>query len=733
MSLCRSGKGELSVLAGDSTGNLRAFCSLTGLTRTAELALHSAGIVKVCISADGRTAATAGSDGAIFVLHLTGIGESQALGPPRPSQGKSMEVVMINRGEMQQQQDEIQELTTQTAALKAQLEEDAARLQSECRARVDEARRKDQERVQSLRLKYESLQQASTAKERENLRQMKAMESRHVQVADDKEKVYDAKMRKEADNYVAEEAKLRDLETHMEQARERGKREVAQQRLKESQELERQVAEKDREIQKVKDLISYTKQRFDAMLDQEGMEQGIEISDLKRKNQEELEQQHLVEYKLKKEQDTLLRGLDMMEKDRERIANEQREASIVVNRLKDEAEIMKREVSVLKEERKEREATLRDKEVEIGSHKLKVQTLKKFKHVLDYRLREVTESLQPKEEMIAKLHLQLGMLEQEFERQLEQQKQMEANLVAKTEQVADLTKQAEKEKEVLKQRERTILSYTADLHALATTETDTRNWHIGLKKIWRDHVDPESFKKEDEFSVPMQELGNQVKIMERKASLLESRGKISEDTCKADIIHKTEENFLLIHELDEIRVETKALTKQMKELELRVRQAEQRNSEQQAKAALPDAPHTAYTRPSSRQESQNLPQAVQDFFDEAPRARASMPKGQMVKASKQSVFHKSAAEIQQVKSLMRAAESKQTRIQMQRIEQKLLQDQLDSLTKKKGKLPPPAPTIPAPLESVDSTSTAPVAGGGLSAVRGRLGAQTPTSDYSPVH
>ena len=41
-------------------------------------------------------------------------------------------------------------------------------------------------------------------------------------------------------------------------------------------------------------------------LDQEGMEQALEISEIKKKNQEELEQQHLVEYKLKKDQDMLV-------------------------------------------------------------------------------------------------------------------------------------------------------------------------------------------------------------------------------------------------------------------------------------------------------------------------------------------------------------------------------------------------------------------------------------------
>ncbi|CAE7559580.1 CFAP57 [Symbiodinium natans] len=498
---------EVSILAGDRSGNLRAFCGLTGSFRSATLGLHSDAITAVCISADGHTVATAGRDGAMFVLAADGISDTTR--PDAKSREGSMEVVMINRGDIQLRQDEIQDLTTQISTLKAQIEEDAARLQSECRARVEEARRQDQEKIHSLRNSYETLQQASTVKERDSLRKMKAMQALHVQAADDQEKAYDKRMRADAESYDALEAARAEDAERFEQARQKAQRSLEVQEQKQEKEVHRRLNEKDAEIHKLKDLIAFTQKRFDAMLDQEGMEQSLEISEIKKKNQEELEQQHLVEYKLKKDQDMLMRGLEMMEKDRDRIAMEQREASVSISNLRTEAETMKREVTLLKAERKEREVTLRDKEMEIGAHKLKVQTLKKFKHVLDYRLREVTESLKPKEDMIAQLHLQLSALEEEFERQLEIQKQMESALEAKSAQVAQLTAEAEKQKEILKQRERTIFRYSADLLELAADQ-DIRNWHIGLKKLWRDHVNPETFKKDEEHSLPMQELGRQI-------------------------------------------------------------------------------------------------------------------------------------------------------------------------------------------------------------------------------
>merc|ERR1719421_1076200 len=86
--------------------------------------------------------------------------------------------------------------------------------------------------------------------------------------------------------------------------------------------IQRVIEEKDREIEKHKEIISFTTQRFDTMMEQEGEEHDHELNVLKANAKDDLEQQRAIEYMLKKEQDTLLRGLDMMEKDTERVAKE---------------------------------------------------------------------------------------------------------------------------------------------------------------------------------------------------------------------------------------------------------------------------------------------------------------------------------------------------------------------------------------------------------------------------
>ncbi|CAK9040854.1 unnamed protein product [Durusdinium trenchii] len=695
---------EVSILAGDLAGNLLAFCGVTGVLRTTTLGLHDGGITALRISSDGHTVATAGKDGSVFVLNADGFTDSQL----SESRRQPMEVVMINRGDIQLRQDEISDLTAQIAKLKTQLEENAARLQGELRARVEEARRKAQATIQSLRKLYEEKQQASTVKERENLRKMKITEALHVASADDEEKAYDKRMRADADSYVALQAELREMEAKFEQNRQQARWDMEQQEMKQEKVVQQRLSEKDAKIQTLKDLIAFTEKRFDAMFDQEGMEQSLEISEIKKKNQEELEQQHLVEYKLKKDQDMLVRALDMMEKDRDRIAMEQREAGVSISNLRSEAELMKREVHSLKVERKERESTLRDKEMEIGTHKVKVQTLKKFKQVLDFRLREVTDSLKPKEDMIAQLHLQLSALEEEFEKQLEIQAQMETVLETKSQQVSDLSAEVEKQKELIRQRERTIFRFSADLHELATGGEDTRNWHIGMKRIWRTHVNPEIFNQDEEQSRPIQELGRQIQVMERKAGMLNLRVRSGETTSKADRIHKAQENSLLICELEELRIEKKALMAQAKDLELRIR-LHQQSEEVQAKPieALPSR---------SGSEAKSSKQALCDLFEEAPECQRTPMKGTLKKGhlvrplgNTEKSGHKSQEELRSKKRFLKQVEKTKMQLTEQRIRQQLVPTELQRMQQRKS-------GEPSVVLSESGSSSAP-AGPALAVVR----------------
>jgi hypothetical protein len=67
--------------------------------------------------------------------------------------------------------------------LRAQLQGEAAKLEVECKARVNEARKKDRAEIAELDRRCHALEQASLAKERESKRIRASMETAHTQAA----------------------------------------------------------------------------------------------------------------------------------------------------------------------------------------------------------------------------------------------------------------------------------------------------------------------------------------------------------------------------------------------------------------------------------------------------------------------------------------------------------------------------------------------------------------------
>jgi hypothetical protein len=644
---------------------------------------------------------TAGEDGVIFVITISGSQTETDGGRRSDSRAVGNEIAMINRGEIQVRLEEFQILEAENSTLQARLEEEKSKLEGECRARVSAARQKDQEEIVDLRRTYETLQATATANERNNLKILKTMEATHMQAADVLGNTYDKKISAEADRFVAVEGVLKTLTKRIDVMREDSQAQLEQVRLGLQEDLRRQVSEKENEIQKLKDLLAFSKHRFDTMLDQEGMEYDFEIAELKRQSQEELEQQRMVEYKLKKEQDTLLRGLDKMEHDRDQISKQQFETKMTIKALTKETGELGSNVDGMKGERREREATLRERELQIGAYKMKVNTLNKFKHVLDFRLREVAQSLQPKDQMIEHLNEDLMKLEAEFEMQLARQHQMVSVLQQKDARIKELQEEGEQLRGVINARQRRIDRFHSDLYDLVQKEQDIRCWPEAMLDIYRDHVNLDSIAKDSENAVPMGELRSHTKLMERKVSQLGKNKASIEDRCKQDIQSKTAENSLLIHELNLLRVERKSLQRQVKDLDLRVRL---RDMGSKSPKALEDNNQASI----SSQPQQALEGAASDpllnafFAGSLPLGGKGLPaertrplSGQRTAARttwqhaggerKQRPNSHMAPEVRgQMQQLLAKADLNQQQIEMQSLENKLLRDQLETLSQRKA-------------------------------------------------
>jgi len=586
--------GSDAIFAGTENGNLRVYPNLqaSGNLEFSEVGLHTGGACScLCLSTDGRMLITAGEDGAVFVLSVSGIvaGEeamSMALaangGDSENARTPEAEAVLATRAEIQRLQSLCQALLAEHGLLRTRIVAEASKLEEECTAKVAEARQKDQAEIQELIRRITALEQASDAKERESQRIMKSMESSHGEAAEQLEHLYERKISHESDRMVV-------LQLHREkfEAQIQMEFEQLQERLDDSEaraktELERVLAEGDLDLKKHQDLLAFVQHRFEVLLERGADEHDLEVTRLRQGGREALDQQKSVEGKLRKEQEALLRGLEMMEKDRAHIEKEQQESVTTLKSLREQSEELKRTLASLKDERRDRDSTLRDKEIRIQSYEVKVKTLKKFKHVLDQRLAKVTEELQPKDHLIEQLHQDLHELESEFEKQLVDQRSLEGQIEARSQQSALLSTEAKKQRERIKEKDSLVFRFTNDVHNLVTKQKDLKQWPKEIRRLYHTHVLDD---RRDQERLPLEEMQRQMRVMERRVTSLAAKNNQSKGTCKSDIQRKANENATLVHELNELRVQKRSLNLQVRTQMRRLQELEGKGR----KAAIEDS------------------------------------------------------------------------------------------------------------------------------------------------
>jgi chromosome segregation ATPase len=439
-------------------------------------------------------------------------------------------------------------------------------------------------------------------------------------------------------------------------------------------------------------MIQYLQKRSDAMIGMEEVEHDLEIQEQQQTHQKDLKDQKAICHQLKKEQDTLLRGLDRMEKDKEHVEKKQQEASQDIAQLKEESEELNRTVNGLFAERKERESTLNEKEKKISEYKQKVATLKKFRHVLDYRLREVTELLQPKDQKITAFTAHLHDLESEFEKQLADQRNMETTIERKNQSIRHMTDEQKKLRDAIKSKERIIERFSTDLYNLVNNNGDIREWPREIKRMYHEYVknQDEHVSKEDQQS--MKELDRQMKLMERKIQSLAMKGGRTELACKTDIQRKSHENSLLIHELNELRLEKRGLQDQVKNLELSLRQCQQKlenisNERGMLRSGSSGRlmPIANEPQPPSGRPSGSVPPKPAGRRPPSPgvssaerRAAGTLRKG--------ATSHMPPEERQRMQNLLLTADLNSQQIQMQKLENKILRDQVQKLLEERQRL-----------------------------------------------
>eukprot|EP00400_MALV-I_sp_L67-5_P001165 gene1165-930_t len=346
-----------------------------------EFGLHMGAMKHICMSTDGKTLVTAGDDGAIFVVNVIGLNNrdfSDRDGGTEPLDQKMSEVVMIKKGEINQQLERVEDLQVKLDNYKNDSQRKIEKVREELISVAKKDKEEDKRQIVDLQERYATLQQSESAKAKEHQRMVKSMEHAHVAAAEQLESLYEKKITLEVGKIKELEAEKAKLETDAGKIRAEMLSKFEQQKSGLVSEFEREKTEKEKELARQKDILSFNKKKYEGAVQQELAERELEIDNLHKQHHEELSASRQVSHQLKREQDSLLRGLDLMEKDKEKVHKEQAEASQIISDLRSKQDDLTRTVESMKREKKERESILKENQKKIAEYKSKVSTLKKF-------------------------------------------------------------------------------------------------------------------------------------------------------------------------------------------------------------------------------------------------------------------------------------------------------------------------------------------------------------------
>jgi len=495
------------------------------------------------------------------------------IGLPR-SEFDQTDIVMINKNDVMQLEDEKNSLRDKVKMLTTHLQTKEQELHAHYKKTIEDATSNDQDEITDLRKRIQTLQEQQVNKDRDNLRIMKSMEKNHLSAAQKLEELYEAKLQYDRE-------KTNELELSYKAQIEQLKEEMSDERKEYENKcnhvaagMQSKIDEKNKDILKHKDILAYMEHRTDVMNEQDEQEYTFLLEKQKKEHDTVAQEQRVQNHQLRKEQDVCLRGLEAMQKEKEKTLKEQSEAQANIKQLSLKGEELSKRCETLKQEKKERENQLKEKDSRIDDFKQKVAVLKKFKEVLDFKLGEATRNLEPKEQQVKQLEENLSELEIEFVRQMGAQREFDKAIAQKQQLINHLQSEVKKGVESKKGRERYILAFQKEVQSIVQ-EPDMRKWPALIRELFQEYAS--DLKEDLEQEEVMAETNQQRRLMETKIRGLVAKGTKTEAACKQDIQRKNEENATLINEVNALRHEKKSLDELVKKLSRKLRDFEVRD------------------------------------------------------------------------------------------------------------------------------------------------------------
>ncbi|XP_053248726.1 cilia- and flagella-associated protein 57 isoform X3 [Podarcis raffonei] len=554
------------VFAGTSAGTIRSMkYPLPVHKEYNEYQAHAGPVTKMSITADDQFLLTSAEDGCIFIWKVY---DKEGRGLKRERDVPYSDEVLITRTDMEEKTQIMLELKTRVEELKMENEYQLRLKDMNYNEKIKELTEKFIQEMESLKTKNQVLKADKEKQEAQHQEQVAELTEKQAREVQDLESGNNQKLLLEFEKYQELQMKsqrmqedyekqLHEMEEHKNQA------------LEELTEYyEAKLLEKTTQLEEAQDESRTQLREFEETKKQIEEDEDREIQDIKIKYERRLREERESNLRLKGETGIMRKKFNSLQKEIEERCSDIEAMKVEQQKLQGIIKALEKDIQGLKREIQERDETIQDKEKRIYDLKKKNQELEKFKFVLDYKIKELKKQIEPRENDIKAMKEQIQEMEGELERFHKQNTQLELNISELRLKLKATDREMHKEMQKERDMEALVKRFKTDLHNCVGLIQEPKKLKESIRDIYEKYVQKADMVEIVGVDTDLhQEYTRQREHLERNLATLKKKVIKEGEVHRADYVRIMQENVSLIKEINELRRELKVTRTQVLDLQ----------------------------------------------------------------------------------------------------------------------------------------------------------------------
>lgn len=476
--------------------------------------------------------------------------------------------VLIGKGDLEEKIHTIRDLTVRMRELETEHAYKLRQIDVQHNDKLRDVHQGYCEAIKELRDKIEKLQE-DHVNEINNINvEIVRMKTAHEDAMQQMENNYEVKLITEYDKYQAFEERTNVMRENYEKQLKALEERDAEKLQRTVTKYEALLHEKKVQLEETSDEMTHKERVHEHLMTQIEDDADREILEVRTKYENLVHEERQINLKLKGEAGVMRNKFMASQRDVDDLKRQVNRVQGEFARFHKNIQDLEKQIAELKKEISEREATIQDKEQQIYDMKRTNQELEKYKFVLDYKIQELKNQIEPRNREIQELKENIRDMEAELTSLHKTNVSLELQLHEVREKLHAARQELDRETHRNKRCQQLLRKIRVDILDTAGLIQEPNALKTAVRDLYHKYSADDEFLRSRKADVDAQcEFIKQRDYLERTIASLKKQVLQDTSTGDKDLEKMTEENSMLIVELNALREELKETRKHIFHME----------------------------------------------------------------------------------------------------------------------------------------------------------------------